>query len=143
MTEIWRDIPEFEGRYQVSNKGRVRSVERTIEFPEYIRKDGSKRAKSIRRFCSIIQRAAPSKSGHLSVVLGRKGGTKSVHVLVMLAFVGKRLDKQEVLHLDHNPANNVLENLKYGTRAENIKMSRDIGKYKPSKNFNRWGYRYE
>jgi len=45
----------------------------------------------------------------------------------MLAFVGVCPDRCEVLHLDHNPANNALTNLKYGTRGENVTMDYDVG----------------
>lgn len=51
----------------------------------------------------------------------------SVHTLVMLAFKGPCPANMEILHMDHNPANNVLTNLKYGTRSENLKMDYTAG----------------
>ncbi len=59
------------------------------------------------------------KSGHQLVVLG-KGKCKFVHDLVLRAFVGPPPAGNECLHWDDSPANNHLENLRWGTRAENL-----------------------
>jgi hypothetical protein len=111
----WRDVPGFPG-YKVSNYGQVKSVARIID-----RKNNTPR-----RVPECVLRPGPSKSGHLSVVLGR-GNTRLVHQLVLLAFVGPRPDGTEVLHSDHNPTNNRLSNLRYGTRSENVRMDYDAG----------------
>lgn len=116
ILEEWKDIPGQEGKYQVSNLGRVKSVCRKVrginpytkkEFlrtvPERILRPG--------RFC---------KCGHVSVTLGRKTNGRPVHQLVMLAFVGPPPEGMEVLHKDGNPQNNQLSNLHYGTRTDNI-----------------------
>jgi hypothetical protein len=50
-----------------------------------------------------------------------------VHRLVLLAFVGPCPAGHEVLHLNHQPADNRLENLRYGTRSENIAMDWAVG----------------
>ena len=60
------------------------------------------------------------KSGHVSVVLGRGTPGRPVHQLVMLTFVGAPPDGMEVLHSNGDPTDNRLENLRYGTRTENI-----------------------
>lgn len=129
MTEIWKDIPGFENRYQASNLGRIRSVDRYEHFSEYVRLDGKKRKASVRFMKGRILRPAPNtgNSGHLAVVLGRKAGTKDVHALIAKAFLGLPLKGQEVMHLDHNPTNNRVDNLKYGTRGENIAMDYEAG----------------
>lgn len=109
--EVWRDIPGEEGRYQVSNQGRVRSVCR-----ESIGKDG--RAWS---FTGQLLRPVPfNVTGHVSVALGHANNKKSVHYLVTLAFYGPRPEGTEVLHKNGDPADNRLVNLTYGTRQENI-----------------------
>ena len=111
-----------EGRYEVSDLGRVRSVDRIQACPAYVTKSGQYRSANARRFKSKMLRPGPQlKSGHLSVAIG-KGNSRMVHQLVMEAFVGPCPEGREVLHGDHSPANNRLTNLRYGTRSENIKM---------------------
>lgn len=121
-TEIWKNIPGYEGKYQVSDLGRVRSLDRSIEFPAYTLASGLRRCGSTRRFKGKILRPGPNSSGHVSVVLGHGLPGRLVHQLVMLVFIGRCPAGQEVLHLNHAPSDNRLENLKYGTRSENLKM---------------------
>lgn len=109
VEETWCDIPGFSG-YQASDAGRIRSTDRMLED-----RLGRKRFKK-----GVMLRPAPSASGHLSVVLGRKVGTKSVHTLVLSTFVGPRPKGLDILHLNHNPGDNRVSNLKYGTRTENL-----------------------
>ena len=97
--EIWKDIPNYEGKYQVSNLGNVRSFRQSI---------APKLLKPGRMF-----------QGHLSVALGRNN-SQCVHKLVLLAFVGPAPYKHECRHLNGNPSDNRLENLRWGTRSENI-----------------------
>ena len=114
--EIWKDIPGYEGEYQASTLGRIKSLERKIQsrnwytgkpffhtVPERILKPG--------RFC---------KTGHLSVILRRKTNGKPVHQLVMRTFVGEPPEGMEVLHKNGDPTDNRLSNLRYGTRTDNI-----------------------
>lgn len=96
--ERWLPVVGFEGRYEVSDHGRVRSFQR-----------GAK---------GRLLRPGKMGSGHLSVALGR-GNSRTVHSLVMLAFIGMPPAGNEVRHLNGKPADNRLSNLKYGTRAEN------------------------
>lgn len=117
----WRPVPGFPG-YLVSNYGQVKSVERMVE----------RAGQGPRRVPSCILRPGPARSGHLTVVLGR-GNTRQVHALVLLAFVGPPPPGREVLHLDHNPRNNRLSNLRYGTRAENVQMDYDAERRKQAK----------
>ena len=133
MKEEWRDIPGFKGRYQVSNKGRVRSLDR------YVRCGFEGKG---RRFTKgRLLKPGATTSGHLTVALG-KGNSVAVHRLVLLAFIGKPKQKQEALHLNHRPADNRVTNLRWGTRSENIAMDWAVGARKHNPNSNRWGYRY-
>jgi hypothetical protein len=134
-TEIWKDIPGFEGRYQASSEGRVRSVDRAVRI---VTRWGVETTRNAR---GKVLRPAASASGHLMVMLGRRGN-RSVHVLVMLAFEGPPPPGHEVLHLNHQPDDNRRVNLRYGTRSENIKMDYAAGARKVHPNFNRWGHRY-
>ena len=111
--EIWVDIPEYEGLYQVSDQGRVRSLDRVVMCA------GAVKGTYLSRKKGRLLRPGPSNYGHLSVVLGRRN-TRMVHDLVLRAFIGSPPDKHECCHNDGNPADNRLENLRWGTRGENI-----------------------
>ncbi len=132
--ENWKDILGFEGRYQVSDLGRVRSLDRYVRLV-------AKGVETSRLAKGKILRPGKMKSGHVSVALG-KGNSCLVHKLVMEVFKGPCPKGCEVLHLNHVPNDNRLENLKYGTRSENLKMDYKAGIRKVHPNFNRWGYIY-
>lgn len=113
MEEIWREVVGFEGHYEVSNFGRVRSVERTIT-------QESKWGKQVKRVMrGKLLRPGKASHGYDTVVLGR-GNTRTVHSLVAEAFIGPCPEGHEVLHIDGTRSNNRLANLRYGTRRENI-----------------------
>lgn len=118
MEEEWRAVVGFEGEYEVSNHGRVRSLTRVHTYQRIDQYSGNLIEVS-RTHKGKELRPGRSKSGHLSVVLGR-GNTKHVHVLVLEAFVGPRPAGMEGLHGDDNPSNNHLDNLRWGTRSENL-----------------------
>jgi hypothetical protein len=122
MEEVWKDVPGYEGRYQVSDYGRVRSQTRVQHFKAYVRSDGAVKAASTRTLSGKVLKPGRMVCGHLSLPLGRGSFGQLVHRLVMSAFVGPAPSGMEVLHLNHDPADNRLCNLKYGTRSENLKM---------------------
>ena len=104
--EIWKDIAGYEGKYQVSNKGRVKSVERKREC----RVNGG----------TIAVMTVPEKilkqwkrSTYLLVDLWKnsKRDIRTVHYLVYEAFVGKIKDGMLIHHKDEDKYNNVPENL--------------------------------
>lgn len=110
-SEEWRDIPGHEGAYEVSDCGRVRSLDRIITTKAGVRKQYQGRVLALN----------VSPSGHLNVRLGRLGRAKTlrVHRLVLEAFVGPALEGQECCHNDGDPANNNLGNLRWDTKSEN------------------------
>lgn len=112
--EIWKDIPGYEGRYQASTEGRIRSVDHRVRL--VVHGTETTRLSPGR----ILRPGRYEKGGHLSVVLGHGAHGSPVHQLVMLTFVGPPPEGMEVCHNDGNPANNALENLRYDTRSENI-----------------------
>jgi hypothetical protein len=122
MLEEWRDVPHYAG-YQVSTSGRVRSKDR-----QAIRSASTRCYSFSVTLKGRILSPGKTKSGHLTVSLGR-GNTRCVHPLVLEAFfVGPRSKEQiDVLHLNGNPADNRLENLRYGTRSENIRFDYATG----------------
>ena len=97
MTEEWKDIPGYEGRYQVSNMGRVKSL------PKYNQKTERILTESICR-------------GRATVMLCKKPGNQkrvSVHRLVAMAFLPNPNCYKEVNHKDENPLNNEVSNLEW------------------------------
>ena len=99
--EEWRDIEEFKDSYQVSNCGRVRSKERFIYT---------------RTYPSQIMSTYIRNNNNVQVRLrnGKSQVSRSVAKLVLLAFAGKPpKNARQAKHLDKNPLNNNLENLKW------------------------------
>jgi hypothetical protein len=112
VTETWKAVPGFEGLYEVSDMGRVRSLDRVITQMGR----GGKMISLLRR--GRVLRPGPSTAGHLTVALGR-GKSHLVHYLVLRAFVSPRPEGMECLHLNGVETDNRLENLAWGSRSEN------------------------
>lgn len=106
--EIWKDIPGFEG-YQVSNLGRVKSMDRWVT-----RFDGGRNHIKER-----ILYQNHINSGYLTVQLGRKGGRHLVHRLVWEAFNGPIPEDIQVNHINEDKTDNRLVNLNLMTRSQN------------------------
>lgn len=113
--EIWKDIPGFEGRYQASSQGRIRSLDRIVIYV------GKKQSTYTRKMTGrILKPGRFCKAGHLSVVLGHGENGSPVHQLVAKTFLGPCPDGMEVLHNNGDPTDNRIDNLRYGTRTDNI-----------------------
>lgn len=134
LRERWRWVVGHEGQYQVSNLGRVRSVDREVWVESYRTTSGLVREGSLRKFKGQLLRPGPQQSGHVSVAIG-KGNSRQVHQLVLEAFRGPCPEGHEGLHKNHNPGDNRLSNLKWGTRSENILMDYAAGVRKVHPNF--------
>ena len=110
MQEIWKDVPEYEGLYMVSNLGRIMSLHCT-----------SKVAKENGVHDRRIMKNVMSSSGYYHVGLS-KNGVKimhSIHVLVARAFIPNPENKPSVNHIDGNRTNNAVSNLEWATYKEN------------------------
>lgn len=108
--EAWRAVVGHEGAYEVSDRGRVRSLDRKI-----VRKNGFPL-----RLRGRLLRPGRTRSGHVTVAIG-KGNSRLVHHLVLEAFVGPRPPSPfEGLHADDVGSNNHLSNLSWGTRSRNL-----------------------
>lgn len=114
--EIWKDIPGYEGIYQASTEGQIRSLDHYVKGKCHY--TGNSFYRKIKG--RVLRPGQYCKSGHVSVVLGHGAVGIPVHQLIMLTFVGKPPAGTEVLHINGNPRDNRLSNLRYGTRKENI-----------------------
>ncbi len=101
----WRDIPEYEGYYKVSNTGIVMSL---------IKRKGSRP--------SPYMNGTINTAGYRVVNLSKDGKykTKLVHVLVAQAFIPNPNNLSEVCHRDDNPSNSHVDNLFWGTHKDNV-----------------------
>lgn len=115
MPEIWKDIPGYEGRYQASTEGRIRSVDHRVRLVAH----GKETTRLVKG--RVLRPGRSCKSGHVSVVLGHGAAGSPVHKLIARTFLGPVPDGCEVCHNDGDPRNNTVENLRYDTRSENIK----------------------
>ena len=111
MSEIWKDIEGYEGLYQVSNRGRVKSLERIV-----MRKNG--RPYSVPE---LIKERQIDHKGYDRIGLNKNGKKKRffVHRLVLQAFNQSSDETLEVNHIDGNKLNNNVENLEWVTSSEN------------------------
>lgn len=114
MREIWKDINGYEGYYQVSNYGRVKSL---------------KRENSNNQFGHEFILKASSKRRYKQVSLQINGNCKyySVHRLVAELFVENPFNKEQVNHIDGNKHNNNSTNLEWATPKENTAHAIETG----------------
>ena len=112
MQEIWKDIPSYEGLYQISNYGNVKSIKR-----------------------DKILKPQVNGRGYLSVGLSKNGKHKTFRLnrLVMITFVGYVEGKDQVNHIDGDKTNNRLDNLEWCTQSENMIHAFANGLYKKKK----------
>lgn len=116
--EEWRDIEGYEGLYQVSDFGRVRSLDRMVDGPQGPRKIKGKLIK-LRNHGAGYKMANLWKDNDYKITY--------VHALVASAFIPNPSKKLEVNHIDGDKANNHVENLEWCTSKENKIHARDTG----------------
>ena len=111
--EIWKDIKGYEGLYQISNKGRVKSLRRAIRVAEKL---GGFRVKGERILLHDV-----GKFGYHRVHLlkNHKGKHLLVHRLVADAFIDNPMNLPQINHKDENKGNNVVSNLEWCTAKYN------------------------
>jgi len=122
--EVWKDIEGYEGYYQVSNNGRVRSVERQVECNGKIHNRKSR-----------ILKPGESKTGYYRVVLSKFGKHKnaSIHRLVAKAFLTTKKNRNCVNHKDLDKKNNRVKNLEWCSFKENSEHAVKNNRYKRGK----------
>jgi len=121
--EVWKDVKGYEGFYQVSNMGNVKSLKRTVPHP---------RSKVITYRERIMR---PSDTNGYKLLRLSRNGTSThflVHRLVAMHFLHNTKNSPEVNHIDYDRSNNKADNLEWCTSHENKQHSAD--KYRGSNN---------
>lgn len=123
VNEVWKDICNYKGYYQISNIGRVKRLSRII----------TRRGSGNYHVNERIIYPSISKFGYYRIILCKEGvaGRYLVHRLVMLAFKKNINNKPFVNHIDSDRLNNRVENLEWVTASENLIHSYEYGHKRP------------
>jgi len=123
MEEVWKPIEGYEGFYEVSNLGRVRSYKPKAN------------SKLLRRITPVILTPQINEHGYMVICLGGRKSLKTwrVHRLVAMHFVENTEGKPFVNHIDGNKSNNKANNLEWCTKSENMVHAVRTGLLKPKK----------
>ena len=134
-TEIWKPVPGWERLYEVSSHGRLRSLDRVL----------GGRAGSTRVLPGRILKPKVSNFGYQSFCLSKNNSTswRSIHTLVLDAFVGPRPDDYLGCHNDGDPFNNCLDNLRWDTPANNSRDAVMHGTQRSAKGPREFEYEFE
>lgn len=118
MKEIWKPIPNYEGMYEASDMGRIRSVSRTV------RRNGETNKTLSGRVLVVNTQG----NGYKCVTLSKNGNVKTyrVHRLVATTFIPNPQGLPEVNHINENKADNSVSNLEWITHIGNIKHGTTI-----------------
>ena len=119
-TEIWKDIKGYEGLYQVSNLGRVKSVERKVRH----------NYGGLKTVPERILKGSPDGDGYLYVSLSKENHKRNpkIHKLVANAFLLNPDNLPQVNHIDENKENNRVSNLEWCSSLYNLQYSDIIHK---------------
>lgn len=111
IKETWKAISGFEGHYEVSDLGRVRSLDRTVVC----------RGGKTRISLGKILLNQTDRYGRLYVNLSKNNKQKKYynHILVALTFIGERPENYDVCHIDGDFTNNKLSNIRFDTKGQN------------------------
>ena len=126
--EIWKDIKDYEGLYQVSNLGNVRSLDMTIiqlhhwsnQYVKHIYK-------------GRLLKGSKNSNGYRTITLhkGKKTEKRLLHRMIAEAFIPNPNNYNYINHKDNNPSNNNVNNLEWCTQSYNIKYAYEQGNKTP------------
>lgn len=118
MSEIWKDIPEYEGLYQINKIGEIKTLDKVV-----------KNAKGFRKIYGKKLKLQLDKKGYYRIGLTRNNKQKFylVHRLVAKTFIPNKNNYPVVNHIDGNTRNNSVTNLEWCTYSYNIKHAYNIG----------------
>lgn len=122
MKEVWKDIAGYEGAYQISNFGRVKSLEREVNIRLF------NVGLTKRKVPELIRKQIIYKNGYVGVQLHKQQKVKLhlIHRLVAQAFLPNPENKPEVNHKNGDKLDNRVENLEWVTASENEQHSRKV-----------------
>lgn len=112
--EIWKKVKGYEGLYEISNKGRIRSCDHYVLFGKNRRISKGK---------ILVQNTAGSNYNHIKLSKNNIVKRKYIHRLVAEAFIPNPENKLEINHINENTRDNRVDNLEWATRQENINHS--------------------
>lgn len=113
MEELWRPVPGYEGRYEVSSLGRARRLAYCVEYY-----DNRLHRIVSRKYESKIVSTTPDKVGYRKLRVS--GKTMLIHILVLEAFAGPRPHDMIACHGPNGISDNSINNLSWGTRRKNM-----------------------
>lgn len=127
IVEIWKDVKDFEGYYQVSNLGRVKSLKREIIQKHYSGVLSHHTTKE------RIKKPQSQRNGYQIVDLNKNGTftRKLLHRLVAETFIDNPNNYNYINHKDNDKKNNCVDNLEWCTQSYNIQYAYDNGTKKP------------
>lgn len=141
--ETWKDIKNYEGYYQVSNLGNIRSIDRIVKQTNSKNKDKFQ----YNHYKGVILKTFINNSGYECITLTKSSKSRNflVHRLVAEAFLEKTILDSVINHKDENKINNIVENLEwctpkynsnYGTNLKRIssKLGKKVYQYDINKN---------
>jgi|SRR6516165_2009122 len=116
MSERWQPVTGYEGSYEVSDRGRVRSIGRTIPH---------RKTKMRTLPTRILSQKMTGRNGRLYPTVELRSADHrrhpyKVHRLILEAFIGPRPENHQACHANDDPTDNRLENLRWDTRSANI-----------------------
>lgn len=109
--EVWKDIEGYEGLYQVSNIGNIKSLERDVVYSN----------SAIHHYEEKLLKPSKIGGGYLQVTLSKDGEAQNVlvHIIIANAFIPNPNNLPQVGHMDDNKENNTIDNLYWTTAKEN------------------------
>ena len=131
--EIWKEVKNYEGCYEVSNLGNVRSITRKVE------RTSPSGGKALYTYYGKMCKPYTTKKGYLrlNLSLNNKLLNHQIHRLVAINFIENKDNKEQVNHINGIKTDNRVENLEWVTNNENIKHSCETGLYKRPNNSGR------
>ena len=126
MDAVWKPVVGYEGWYEVSSKGDVRSVDHVVRYIKHYRNID---VEATHHFKSKLLTQSLKGTGYRSVILSKNGvtATKLVHRLVAEAFIPNPDNKSQVNHIDGVRFHNDVNNLEWVTGSENQRKSIESG----------------
>ena len=134
METKWKDVVGYEGLYEISNKGEIKSCERTIFQP----------GQGYRKIKECNMTPWDNGKGYKVVALSKEGKRKNhyIHRLVAEHFIPNPNNFSEINHIDYDKSNNKSDNLEWTDRRSNVRYSAEHMKHPKTKTHSNTGHCY-